>query len=425
MANGGDITNVTREQAGDIKHRKRLSTLTDEELGALREAIGGAQEIMDSRGYGHFASLHGFPEPGYCEHRNQLFLPWHRAYLYFFEQALQDVVPGVTLPWWDWTESRDIPAAYADETVPGGGRNPLFDAPVVAAGGVRQPDWPERTTRPPERGETWLAGRGLPTADDLERVRGAANFDDVTFEIENVHNAVHVWVGGEMANQQFAGWDPLFWAHHTMVDRLWALWQLEHPGDNPRAEHLPKGLNYFKDMTVQQTLDFASLGYDYAATEVLVPIEPGGAAIDSEPLPTERLLTGYGRADVELHRVDQVTPSFEGRIFVGNPDAGPETPLDDGEGYLGSFHVFGKVDCWGDEETHCHEPEPRKFDHRRPPNRYAKIRVRTRDGALRDAAAKAGSDALTLRILTILPGGSDAKADDVLRFDRVSIVAYD
>ena len=33
----------------------------------------------------------------------QLFLPWHRAYLYNWEMAMRDRVPGVTLPWWDWT----------------------------------------------------------------------------------------------------------------------------------------------------------------------------------------------------------------------------------------------------------------------------------------------------------------------------------
>src|SRR5207302_10326537 len=105
--------NASRERAGDVKHRKRRSTLSDEELVALRQAFRLAMAVTDSRGYGHFASLHGFPEPGYCEHRNQLFLPWHRGYLYYFEQALQDVVPGVTLAWWDWTESDDIPDAFA------------------------------------------------------------------------------------------------------------------------------------------------------------------------------------------------------------------------------------------------------------------------------------------------------------------------
>jgi tyrosinase len=265
-----DRANTSRELVGDIKHRKRLSTLSEEELATLREAIRAAQEVSDSRGYGHFASLHGFPEPGYCEHRNQLFLPWHRGYLYHFEQSLQDLVPGVTLPWWDWTASNDIPEAFAAEKDPDGARNPLFDAPIVATGGFRAPDWPERTSRPPVREPTWLPGRGLPTQPDIDAAHGVTTYDDFTFAVENLHNAVHVWVGGEMNDQKFAAWDPIFWAHHTMVDRLWALWQVDNPGATPRRAHLGKGLSYFKDMTVVDTLEVTDLGYDYAATEVLV-----------------------------------------------------------------------------------------------------------------------------------------------------------
>jgi tyrosinase len=271
VADPVDHANLTREQAGDIKHRKRLSSLSDDELAALRKAFELAKKRSDSRSYGHFASIHGFPEPGYCEHANQLFLPWHRGYLYYFEQALQDVVPGVTLAWWDWTELQEIPEAFAAEKLPDGKDNPLFSAPVVGTKGEREPDWPEETHRPAERGKTWLPGGGLPTSDGVEAAMDSPNFDDFTGALENLHNAVHVWVGGEMNDQRFAGWDPIFWAHHTMVDRLWALWQLKHPGDNPRREHLGKGLNYFKDMTVADTLNFTDLGYDYAATEVLVP----------------------------------------------------------------------------------------------------------------------------------------------------------
>jgi tyrosinase len=274
MANGTpsveDRANATRARAGDITHRKRLSTLSDEELAALREAFRGAMEISDSRGYGHFASLHGFPDPGYCEHRNQLFLPWHRGYLYYFEQALQDVVPGVTLPWWDWQGSADIPQAFGVQQTDDGEPNPLYDAPIEAAGGFREPRWPERTSRPAQRTSTWLPSRGLPGSDDVEAALRAANYDDFAFAAENLHNAVHVWVGGEMGDQRFAGWDPLFWAHHTAVDRLWAIWQVGNPGHNPRREHLSKGLGYFKDMTVGDTLNVTDLGYDYAAAEVLV-----------------------------------------------------------------------------------------------------------------------------------------------------------
>jgi|GEM_PF-929527 len=265
MADVVEQTNLTREQAGDLKQRKRLSTLTDDELAALREAFRRSMALSDSQGYGHFASLHGFPDPGYCEHRNQLFLPWHRGYLYHFERSLQDLVPGVTLPWWDWTGTGDLPEAYAGETASDGSANPLTSAAIVAAGGTRQPDWPEHTSRMPGR-----PGTSLPTEEAVNQAMRSANYDDFAFAVEQLHNAVHRFVGGEMVDQRFAGWDPIFWAHHTMVDRLWALWQLQHPGDNPAAEHLPKGLNYFKDMTVADTLDFARLGYDYAADEVLV-----------------------------------------------------------------------------------------------------------------------------------------------------------
>lgn len=101
MTNGAsettDPVNASRERVGDIKHRKSVDALSPEELAALREAFRRAQARTDSRGFGHFASIHGIPEPGYCEHANQLFLPWHRGYLYHFEQALEDEVAGVTV----------------------------------------------------------------------------------------------------------------------------------------------------------------------------------------------------------------------------------------------------------------------------------------------------------------------------------------
>jgi hypothetical protein len=48
-----------------------------------------------------------------------------------------------------------------------------------------------------------------------------------------------------------------------MVDRLWRLWQLQHPGGNPDASLLDQALPPFR-MTGRQTLDVTALGYDYA-----------------------------------------------------------------------------------------------------------------------------------------------------------------
>jgi tyrosinase len=46
----------------------------------------------------------------HCQHGWERFLPWHRIYLYEFEQALQDRHPSVTIPYWDWTMPQYRPA---------------------------------------------------------------------------------------------------------------------------------------------------------------------------------------------------------------------------------------------------------------------------------------------------------------------------
>lgn len=51
------------------------------------------------------------------------------------------------------------------------------------------------------------------------------------------HNVPHLWVGGFMMFEVMAVYDPLFWLHHSNVDRIFALWQDYHnyelvaPGD--------------------------------------------------------------------------------------------------------------------------------------------------------------------------------------------------
>jgi hypothetical protein len=148
------------------------------------------------------------------------------------------------------------------------------------------------------------------------------------------------------------------------------------------------------------------------------------ATFDSNPIPTAALRTGYRRADVVFHEVDQAVPSYQARVFADNPEADAETALTEQNRYLGSFFVFGKFECWGDE-GHCDEPERTKFDRRRNPTRYAKFRVRTPDGALAKIAS--GRDELSLNVVAVLPKHPDYESvdpADALRFGRVSIVTY-
>ena len=71
-----------------------------------------------------------------------------------------------------------------------------------------------------------------------------------------------------------AAYDPLFWAHHTMVDRLWYLWQVLHSARGPRPGIWNKILRGGLDLTVGDVLDTHALGYDYAASTANREVEP-------------------------------------------------------------------------------------------------------------------------------------------------------
>lgn len=246
-----------------MRRRKSVGELTGAEISALRSALVAMQELTDDRGYGYWAGIHGLPLPISCEHGNVLFLAWHRAYLYFFEQALLDRAPAdLSVPWWDWTGQDGIPLAYAVAQLPDGSPNPLASAPVT---GIPLEQFERaglepvaRTSRQPD------APAVLPSPEEVADILAAPDFTDFTLRLEDMHNGVHVWVGGEMTLVPLAAFDPIFWAHHSMIDRLWWLWQLRHPNAGPDPALLDTALAPFP-MTVRETLDIARLGYDYAA----------------------------------------------------------------------------------------------------------------------------------------------------------------
>ena len=66
-------------------------------------------------------------------------------------------------------------------------------------------------------------------------VLGFSDFLEFSELLESFHNSVHVWVGGHMGEVPLAAYDPIFWAHHTTIDRIWRRWQLKHKGSQPPA----------------------------------------------------------------------------------------------------------------------------------------------------------------------------------------------
>src|SRR3954465_2016342 len=138
-----------QQPAVALRHRRSVRKLTPGQPADLQRAFAAAQAISDDRGYQHHAGIHGLPLPMYCTHNSPLFLAWHRAYLYFFEKALQDRVPGVTLPWWDWTHghAEGVPRIYAERRAGDGEPNALFSSPIQPSG--REPGGSDHTVREP------------------------------------------------------------------------------------------------------------------------------------------------------------------------------------------------------------------------------------------------------------------------------------
>ena len=150
------------------------------------------------------------------------------------------------------------------------------------------------------------------------------------------------------------------------------------------------------------------------------------ATFVSGPFKADALRADYRRADVEVHGVDQAVPSYEARVFLNNPEAEATTEQTEAEGYLGSFFVFGKVECWG-EEGHCDDPaERRRFDHRRNPTRFAKFALTVPPGRLQQVLGQSSGDP-TLSVVVVMPEVEryrDFEPAEVLKFDRLSIVIF-
>lgn len=347
--------NLQRERSGGLRYRKNLLRLTDAEWDDLHRAFKGLRDLpeADSRNYLRQADIHR----DYCDHNRESFAPWHRAYLYQFELLLQEQVPGVMLPYWDWTVTREIPAPFAAPEW-SGGPNPLLND-------TRQP------------GADFL----LPTSDTVEQVKRLATFarfggsarsgaspgQPGALELQ-AHNGVHVWVGGDMGVVNLAGRDPLFWVHHANVDRIWAKWQVLHPGVEP--VELDLVLDPWT-VTTRQMLSTSALGYEYAEDATLFLFDNqrslGSFRSASAQLPSALLQNGFAAAELQLHNVRYPRESFVLHVLLNSEDDATRALSPQNPHYAGMVPFFGHGECVGGE-GHCDVPaQPRsRFDLRRP-----------------------------------------------------------
>jgi hypothetical protein len=244
-----------------------------------------------------------------CQHATWYFLPWHRMYLHFFEKIVRAAIEeagedpsGWALPYWNYSDgaqppSNTLPRALRARRLPDDSANPLFVP------------YPNRNNG---RGSVPL-DKGINDGGQLPRryltYSQALNFTNFTFppgpspgfggprtgfhheggadsspfgELENQpHNIVHVLVGGDLGNSCRGGWmtdpncaaqEPVFWLHHSNIDRLWNRWGAL-PGhlDPTQTAWLDKSFKFYdpetekiRSIKVRDVVNSAAqLGYRY------------------------------------------------------------------------------------------------------------------------------------------------------------------
>jgi hypothetical protein len=240
----------------------------------------------------------------FCPHSNWYFLPWHRAYLISFERICRQMLndPNFMLPYWDWTEMRELPPAFREAAI-NGKPNPLF-APGRQSNSALTPEAIDAVSSDSILGimaETHFENFGSTRPvgqNSLDQQRWLQTAGTMTPLENGPHGTVHVAIGGAM-NSMSSPSDPIFFLHHCNLDRLWARWislgrrnttnrlwtQFRFNGIFPN----PQGQGVVEwNVGVKDVLDYEAFGYTYPGLPGAPPMPQGpGPQAGGPPGPDE------------------------------------------------------------------------------------------------------------------------------------------
>ena len=221
------------------KNQKNLSSLEWNRflyaIQALSDADNPGPSFQDFVKYHRTAMMHH--NMHWKVHKGINFLTWHREYLVKLEARLMIINPLVTIPYWNWLEDREIPAALNDQN--------------------------DFKTWGIERGDKFN-GDAIGSLESFNQMMKIDDFEkfSTTWEQRPFHDMVHVQVGGTMATSGSPA-DPLFWLHHAFIDKIFADWQLMNPKavhPNPGEKLMPQPIF---SRSHSQVWNIKRLGYVY------------------------------------------------------------------------------------------------------------------------------------------------------------------
>ena len=264
------------------------------------------------------------------------FFPWHRYFVYFFEEIVRGVLQddSFTLPYWDY-----LGGTVADLSIP----PEFYQNPASPLYQPNRNPWVNQGQR------IDLQNPGALNLDAFEY--GYYISDDgttgfcPTFDF-NPHGLVHFFTGDKtnMGSVPTAGADPVFWLHHSNVDRLWASWNglgYANPVWDPRRRFVFADRQGRRvEVNPNGARDTVALGYVYDSYQRVAALAPAGA----EPIELTAALPlelAYGvslspSAPTEVELVAAAAPwsRLTARQFVTLSD------IDVGDGFNGAYNVY-------------------------------------------------------------------------------------
>jgi len=240
-----------------------------------------------------------------CQHGTWFFIPWHRGYLYYFEQIIRKIVveqldgPATwALPYWNYSDAtnpkaRCLPPAFWAGSFAGITPNPLLVSQRAPGANAGKPlgkapsaDILVCLTTPLFINGT--IGIGIPKGFGGGKTGFMHGGRNDAGACEGVpHGTMHDAVGGRTGWMEFfwtAALDPIFWLHHANIDRLLEVWRKRNPSYTvPTDPAWLSGLSFdFHDasgkkasLTVDQVLDTTKPVLDYVYEDVSDPVPPG------------------------------------------------------------------------------------------------------------------------------------------------------
>ncbi|MDL2145341.1 tyrosinase family protein [Flavobacterium tructae] len=175
------------------------------------------------------------------------FLLWHRFYIWHLEKIIRDLSgkADFALPYWNYGSKAVSQNVMAEPLRVQSGS--LYTAARYSILNNGKPILPsqvnqiqlsleELKTNPSFTGDAGFS-RSLEGAPHgyMHNLIGGGYADPS----ETYYNEIYQKVtSGLMANVESAGFDPVFWLHHSMVDRIWDSWDVSIYGQRPTLEQL-------------------------------------------------------------------------------------------------------------------------------------------------------------------------------------------